>query len=34
MHDLVSELGVVVHEAFDLLRPLVLLFCLTAPVSW
>jgi len=34
MHDLVSKLGVVVHDALDLLHPLVLLFCLTAPVSW
>ena len=34
MHDLVSELGVVVHDALDLSHPLVLLFCLTAPVSW
>jgi hypothetical protein len=34
MHDLVSKLRVVVHDALDLLHQLVLLFCLTAPVCW
>ena len=34
MHDLVSKLWVVVHDALELIRPLVLLFCLAASVSW
>jgi len=34
MHDLVSKLGVIVHEAFDLLRPLVLDISIAPSILW
>ena len=34
MHDFVSKLRVVVHNALNLLHPFVLLLCLAASVSW
>ena len=34
MHDLVTKFGVIVHETFDLLRPLVLDISLAPSIFW